>query len=185
MKINEIVDLALTYQFKDKLTKQVYTQKPRFDYLDNILYIHTPVVPYKLVVLRRLLYVSSYNVALYDYNVNTRSSLSLQDIVNNEDSAASYRNKGRLVIADHNYQGFDILAYLTEGSTAYIQFEDGSTIGYTLIKKSKIKFSLIVNNISPKANKIPPSNITNLELKKWPTIPPKKQKILIANDVNV
>lgn len=62
MKINEIVDLALTYQCKDKITKQVYTQKPRFDYLDNILYIHTPVVPYKLVVLRRLLYVSSYKV---------------------------------------------------------------------------------------------------------------------------
>jgi len=53
-----------------------------------------------------------------------------------------------------------------------------------LIKKSKIKFSLIVNNISPKANKIPPSNITNLEPKKWPTIPPKKQKILINKDIN-
>lgn len=62
MRINEIVDLALTYQYKDKITKQVYIQKPRFDYLDNILYIHTPVVPYKLVVLRRLLYVSSYQV---------------------------------------------------------------------------------------------------------------------------
>lgn len=62
MRINEIIDLALTYQCKDKITKQVYTQKPRFDYLDNILYIHTPVVPYKLVVLRRLLYVSSYKV---------------------------------------------------------------------------------------------------------------------------
>lgn len=62
MKINEIVDLALTYQCKDKITKQVYTQKPRFNYLDNIIYIHTPVVPYKLVVLRRLLYVSSYKV---------------------------------------------------------------------------------------------------------------------------
>lgn len=62
MKINEIIDLALTYQFKDKITKQVYTQKPRFDYLDNILYIHTPVIPYKLVVLRRLLNVSSYQV---------------------------------------------------------------------------------------------------------------------------
>ena len=83
------------------------------------------------------LYVSGHSVALYDYNVNTSSGSSLQEIVNADDSAAYYRNKGRLVIADHNYQGFSILAYLTEGDTAYIQFPDGSAIGYTLIKKSK------------------------------------------------
>ena len=51
------------------------------------------------------------------------------------------------------------------------------------MKKSKIKFSLITNKISPKANKIPPNNITNLEPKKWPIIPPKKQKILINKDI--
>ena len=83
------------------------------------------------------LYVSWYSVALYDYNVNTNSSSSLQEIVNNEDSAAYYRNKGRLVIADHNYQGFSILGDLSEGTTSYIKFEDGSTVGYRLIKKSK------------------------------------------------
>ena len=83
------------------------------------------------------LYVSGHSVALYDYNVNTSSGSSLQEIVNADDSAAYYRNKGRLVIADHNYQGFSILAYLTEGDTAYIQFPDGSAIGYTLIRKSK------------------------------------------------
>ena len=83
------------------------------------------------------LYVSWYSVALYDYNVNTNSSSSLQEIVNNDDSAAYYRNKGRLVIADHNYQGFSLLADLSEGTTSYIKFGDGSTIGYRLIKKSK------------------------------------------------
>ncbi|MBR3117551.1 MAG: hypothetical protein IKF36_06770 [Bacilli bacterium] len=81
--------------------------------------------------------VYGYSAALYDYNVNTYSSSSLQEIVNNEDSAAFYRNKGKLVIADHNYQGFSVLTYLTEGDTAYIEFEDGSIIRYTLIKKSK------------------------------------------------
>ena len=83
------------------------------------------------------LYVGGHSVALYDYNVNTHSGSSLQEIVNNDDSAAYYRNKGRLVIADHNYQGFSILGYLSEGDTAYIKFADGSTIGYRLIKKSK------------------------------------------------
>ena len=51
------------------------------------------------------------------------------------------------------------------------------------IKKSKIKFSLIVNNKSPKANKNPPSNMTNFDPKKCPIIPPKKQKILIKKDM--
>ena len=83
------------------------------------------------------LYLPGYSVALYDYNVNTYSSYSLQDIVNDYDSAAFYLNKGKLVIADHNYQGFSILTSLTEGTTSYIQFEDGSTIGYRLIKKSE------------------------------------------------
>ncbi len=83
------------------------------------------------------LYISDYSVALYDYNVNTYSSSSLQTIVNNADSAAYYKNYGKLVIADHNYQGFSILASLTEGTTSYIKFEDGSIIQYKLIKKSK------------------------------------------------
>ena len=83
------------------------------------------------------LYVSGYSVALYDYNVNTNSSSSLQTIVNNADSAAYYKNYNKLVIADHNYQGFSVLAYLTEGDTSYIKFENGSTIKYRLIKKSK------------------------------------------------
>ena len=83
------------------------------------------------------LYVSWYSAAVYDYNVNTSSGSSLQTIVDNYDSAAYYINHGKLIIADHNYQGFSVLASLTEGNTAYIQFEDGSTIGYRLIRKSK------------------------------------------------
>ena len=83
------------------------------------------------------LYIPGFNVALYDFNVNTSSSLSLQTLVDNSDSAAYYINRGKLVIADHDYQGFSTLSYLSEGTTAYIQFEDGSTIGYRLIRKSK------------------------------------------------
>ena len=82
------------------------------------------------------LYVSSYNVSLYDYNVNTSSELSLQTLVDNKDSAAYYKNRGKLVIADHYNQGFSILAKVHEGSTAYIKFEDGSEIKYKMIKKT-------------------------------------------------
>ena len=83
------------------------------------------------------LYVSWFDVALYDYNVNTSSSSSLQTLVDNYDSAAYYANKGRLVIADHNYQGLSVLSSLSEGTTSYIKFADGSSIQYTLVKKAK------------------------------------------------
>ena len=83
------------------------------------------------------LYVSSYSAALYDYNVHTNSGSSLQTLVNNVDSAAYYKNKGKLVIADHSYQGFSVLANLNEGTSSYIKFENGSTIRYKLIKKSR------------------------------------------------
>lgn len=83
------------------------------------------------------LYVSSYNVALYDYNVNTNSKKSLQTIVNDKDSAAYYITKNKLVIADHNYQGFNILINLKVGTTSYIKFKNGKTIKYKMIKKSK------------------------------------------------
>ena len=81
------------------------------------------------------LYVSWYDVALYDYNVNTYSDLDLQQIVDNYDSAAFYASHGRLVIADHDTQGFSVLTSLYEGATSYIQFGDGSSIGYRLIRK--------------------------------------------------
>ena len=83
------------------------------------------------------LYVSNYNVALYDYNVNTTNNKSLQTIVDEKDSAAYYETNGKLVIADHNYQGFNVLVNLNVGTTASIKFEDGKTIKYKLIKKSE------------------------------------------------
>lgn len=83
------------------------------------------------------LYVSNYSVALYDYNVNTNSSSSLQTIVNNKDSAAYYMTNGKLVIADHNYQGFRVLVNIPVGTKSNIKFKNGSTITYKLIKKSK------------------------------------------------
>ena len=83
------------------------------------------------------LYVSSFNVALYDYNVNTNSNKSLQAIVDTKDSAAYYENNNKLVIADHNYQGFNILVNLKIGTTSQIKFKDGKTIKYKLIKKAE------------------------------------------------
>ena len=83
------------------------------------------------------LYVSNFSVALYDFNVNTNSSSSLQTIVNNNDSAAYYMTNDKLVIADHSYQGFNVLVSLKEGTTSYIKFKDGSSIKYKLIKKSE------------------------------------------------
>lgn len=83
------------------------------------------------------LYVSNFSVALYDYNVNTNSSSSLQTIVNNNDSAAYYMTNGKLVIADHSYQGFNVLVSLKQGTNSFIKFKDGSSIRYRLIYKSK------------------------------------------------
>lgn len=83
------------------------------------------------------LYIGGYSVAIYDFNVNTSSSTPLQTIVNNADSAAYYRNRGKLVIADHYYQGFSILVGLSEGATAQIRFENGTTTTYRLVTKSR------------------------------------------------
>lgn len=83
------------------------------------------------------IYISGYSAALYDYNVYTRSSESLQTLVDNSDSAAYYLNYGKKIIADHAYQGFNVLINLSEGATSYIKFEDGSVIRYKLIKKSE------------------------------------------------
>ena len=83
------------------------------------------------------LYISNFNVAVYDFNVNTNSKKDLQDIVNEKDSAAYYINKNKLIIADHNYQGFNVLVNLNIGTTSYIKFKNGNTIKYKLIKKSE------------------------------------------------
>ena len=82
-------------------------------------------------------YISNYSAALYDYNVNTKSDTNLQTIVDNKDSAAYYKNHGKLVIADHYNQGFKVLINLSEGATLQIKFEDGTNIRYKLTKKSE------------------------------------------------
>jgi hypothetical protein len=46
-------------------------------------------------------------------------------------------SRNRLVIADHDTQGFSVLTWISEGTTSYIQFEDGSTISYRLVRKAK------------------------------------------------
>jgi len=83
------------------------------------------------------LYINNYSVALYDFNVNTSSKKDLQTIVDDKDSAAYYINNDKLIIADHNYQGFNILVNLNIGTTSYIKFKNGKTIKYKLIYKSK------------------------------------------------
>ena len=107
----------------------VQTTEPEYEYSDN-------QVTETYGTYGRL-YVYGFSVALYDYNVNTASNYSLQTIVDNWDSAAYYINRGSLVIADHDYQGFNVLYSIPEGSTSYIQFADGSSIGYRLVRKSK------------------------------------------------
>ena len=62
MKLEDIINEALTYQWKDRYTDKVYTQKPSFNIYGDVIHIYTPVKPYKLVVLRRLLYIGKYNI---------------------------------------------------------------------------------------------------------------------------
>ena len=61
----------------------------------------------------------------------------MQTIVDNKDSAAYYKNHGKLVIADHYNQGFKVLINLSEGAILQIKFEDGTNISYKLTKKSE------------------------------------------------
>ena len=81
------------------------------------------------------LYINGHSVALYDYNVNTKSDVELQTIVDNKDSAAYYRNYGKLVIADHYNQGFKSIVDLTESTMSYIKFENGDVILMQLLHK--------------------------------------------------
>ena len=62
MKLEDIIEDTLTYQYRDKYTNRVYTQKPDYVLEDDVLHILTPIKPYKLVVLRRLLYIGKFNI---------------------------------------------------------------------------------------------------------------------------
>ena len=149
LPIEQIVNKEETIHTKEEQnnTEEV---KEEVKYNNNVAVVETnyqqPVVNDPITNIRNdysntgtygRLYVSYYNVALYDYNVNTTSNLSLQTIVDNQDSAAYYYNGGRKVIADHNYQGFKVLITLNPGDKAYIKLSDGNILTYRLIYKSK------------------------------------------------
>lgn len=55
MSREEIIEEALTYTLKDKRTGEAFIYKPTYDIKEDIIHIYTPVKPYKLIVLRRLL----------------------------------------------------------------------------------------------------------------------------------
>ena len=55
----EIIEEALTDRWKDIRTNETFTQIPNYEIKNDILHIYTPVKPYKIVVLRRLLKVAN------------------------------------------------------------------------------------------------------------------------------
>ena len=55
MKINEIIEEALTEKYVIKKTKEEYIKIPSYKVYNGIIQIFTPVKPYRLVILRRLL----------------------------------------------------------------------------------------------------------------------------------
>lgn len=59
MTTEEIIEEALIDSWKDVRTNQTYTNMPNYKIENNILHIYTPIKPYKIVVLRRLLKVAN------------------------------------------------------------------------------------------------------------------------------
>ncbi len=130
----EVLDKEQREKEEEEARKAKEAEYIQTSVAEDTSYSYVPTVTYGTF---GRLYVSNYSAALYDYNVNTDSSLSLQEIVDNWDSAAYYISRDKLVIADHSTHGFDVLYWIPEGTTAYIKFEDGSTIGYRLIRRAK------------------------------------------------
>lgn len=64
MKLKDIVNMALTYTYTDKRTGIEHNVKPDYKLEGNNLRILTPVITYKIIVLRRLLYIAKlkYNI---------------------------------------------------------------------------------------------------------------------------
>lgn len=59
MTIEEIIEEALIDRWKDTRINETFTQMPHYEIEGDILHIYTPVKPYKIVVLRRLLKVAN------------------------------------------------------------------------------------------------------------------------------
>lgn len=55
MTINEIIEDTLTEKYIIKKTKEEFIKIPSYKIYDGIIQIFTPVRPYRLVILRRLL----------------------------------------------------------------------------------------------------------------------------------
>ena len=55
MRINEIIEEALIDKWKNIKTNETFVQIPNYEIKNNILHIYTPIKPYKILILRRLL----------------------------------------------------------------------------------------------------------------------------------
>lgn len=55
MRVEDIIEEALVDRWIDKITNMTFTQMPQYEIKNNILHIYTPIKPYKILVLRRLL----------------------------------------------------------------------------------------------------------------------------------
>ncbi len=55
MTINEIIEEALTERYVIKKTKEEYVKIPSYKIYNGIIQIYTPVKPYRLLILRRML----------------------------------------------------------------------------------------------------------------------------------
>lgn len=64
MKIIDIIDIAFTETYYDKVNDKVIRIKTdyRYDPQDNIIYIYKGIEPYKLLVLRKLLKVANREI---------------------------------------------------------------------------------------------------------------------------
>jgi len=56
--VQNIINEALIDKWYDRYTGEEHISTPMYDVMNDIIHIYTPVKPYKLVVLRRLLYIA-------------------------------------------------------------------------------------------------------------------------------
>ena len=66
MILEDIIETALTDKWFDKSTNEYHEVKPYYKILNSTIHIYTPIKPYKIVVLRRLLkaYKKEYNIII-------------------------------------------------------------------------------------------------------------------------
>lgn len=66
MRLEDIIETALIDKWFDKYINEYHEAKPYYRITNNIIHIYTPVKPYKIVVLKRLLkaYKQEYNIII-------------------------------------------------------------------------------------------------------------------------